>query len=299
MMGSVTTLLEAYRLPLTVRQAVSYLDDFTDRYQLLYLFKTFFPNDYTNSTLRPFPEGNEAYSPKECEFFRLIDRNLFELQDLAEYEYATGSDSRSRQIYTDWLSVPSWLEDFTQLHLGFQVMLVLCDNLEPKQLLDNLDLYWEGEQTGLKGELEGMVQILAEAYPVKADVDALETLGQKLGTPLGGWAKAIDMLDHCTGNLWLDSTWEEPIWLEWSEASVRQLTEDYQKAKIILAEVTNFLDWMVENVVNLAKVVTWWNELHQPQKLPTGLSQPYQQLGLNLKVVEETLIYNLGLKTRG
>jgi hypothetical protein len=69
------------------------------------------------------------------------------------------------------------------------------------------------------------------------------------------------MLDHDTGNIFLDPTDEMPVEpLEWSIEDMDFLIEHYQEANQIGNKATKLLDWLIASPLHLLEVITLWNE---------------------------------------
>ncbi len=66
-------LLRPYRVAVTVREALAYLEGIVAPLRLLALYKHFFPEEFAASKAQAFPAGGALYSDREVEFFQLIN----------------------------------------------------------------------------------------------------------------------------------------------------------------------------------------------------------------------------------
>jgi hypothetical protein len=95
------------------------------------------------------------------------------------------------------------------------------------------------------------------------DWQQLESLSAQAEEPLCFLADAISLIDHTTGNLWLDHYCESGFGLDWSIESVESLSHDWIEASRFWAEFDALTEWL-EQPTNITKTQTLWNQCQCP-----------------------------------
>jgi hypothetical protein len=109
----------------------------------------------------------------------------------------------------------------------------------------------------------------------KLDWEQLKSICARRATPLSFLPLALDMLDHDTGNIFLDSTDEtdaDP--LEWSIEDMDFLIEQYKQAGVLGEKASDFLDWLTASPLHLEEVIQLWNDCQQPEQPEESNTRP-------------------------
>ncbi|HEX2913748.1 MAG TPA: hypothetical protein VH186_23285 [Chloroflexia bacterium] len=267
-------LLKAYRLPLRLPEALAYLSRLQSSASLLALYRHFFPVEFARSHAATTPEKGCIYSPREIEFFELVDERFFPLP--LEYYLdlsAESGDERSERIEVLCLGLDWWELDLADLHPGWQLLLVLMGELELAALFpESPPAYWAAREE-LPWPRESLEEILREdntgenARQIysQGHLAALEKLvareGEGESAVLSALPLALRILMHDTGNLWLDPTPETAVDdAYWCEEDVEYLAAAYAEARRMMEEADRLLDWLTESTEHLSKGVELWKK---------------------------------------
>ncbi len=259
--------LNSFRLHLTFSQTAGYLNGLWQSANLLMLYRHYFPDDFAASTASAGIEivyDNSSgptclYSPKEKEFLALVSERLFPFYDgfLLERE-----DDREDLIYLPTFGIEWWSIDFDELKHGWQLLLFITGQAQDELKLKSEDFFTPEE-----------IAVLATIEGHRLDWDKFQTACGLKDEPLNFFPIAFDMLEHDTGNIFLDPADEasaDP--LEWSIDDMDFLIEQYTQAGVLWEKADKFLDWLVTaSPHHLEEVIRLWNEFQQPA--PSGNPQ--------------------------
>lgn len=259
--------LSPFRLPLTFSQATGYLRGLWHSANLLALYRHYFPAEFATSTtsdsieiLHSSSNGLTClYSPKEKEFLRLVDDRLFPFyaDQLLDEE-----EEREDLIYLPNFGVDWWTNEFEELERGWQLLLFITGSVQRDLGLKIEDCTDQEIQAAL---------LTIQGFNVKWDL--LSMVCAARAEPLCFLPIALDMLEHDTGNIFLDTTDETPAEpLEWSIEDMDFLIKQYQEAATLNEKVGKLLDWLTTSPVHLREVINLWNECQQPAAI-TGRQQ--------------------------
>lgn len=265
--GSATAYLNSFRLPLTVSHATSYLRSLWHSFNLLALYRHYFPVEFGASTAScdleiTYSGSGEPtclYNPKEREFLQLVDQRLFPYyaDHLLDEE-----EEREDLIYLPSFGVDWWSIEFDELERGWQLLLCITGTAQ--------------QDCGVKVEECFDLEVRAALLGIRRDKvvwDMLAVMCNGKSEPLSFLPVALDMLEHDTGNIFLDPTDETPADpLEWSIEDIDFLVAQYKEASLISEKVSNLLDWLTASPVHLREVITLWNECQQPLTNPNPRS---------------------------
>lgn len=250
--------LEGLRLPTTFAGAREYLQNLWHTTNLLSLYRHYFPQEFSSSQASAsiriggargsFRQSNELYSPKESEFLHLVDQQLFSIY--LDY-YLEEREERQEFILIPSYGPDWWDYRWEDLPGGWQTLLILTGCAEVAGNFNNV----EGSQS------EEIQTALAGLKGHKPDWEKLKALCLTRGEPLIYLPLAYDMLDHDTGNIFLDPTDESPAEdLEWSVTDMDFLIEQHKEAVDSLEKVEKLLDWLTTSPDHLEEVIELWNE---------------------------------------
>jgi hypothetical protein len=251
--------LNPFRLPLTFSQAMGYLRGLWHSANLLALYRHYFPAEFAASRssdsieiLHSSSKGLAClYSPKEKEFLKLVDARLFPFyaDHLLDEE-----EEREDLIYLPNFGVDWWTNEFEELEWGWQLLLFVTGSVQRDLGLKIEDCTDQ--------EIGAALQTI-QGFNVRWDL--LSMLSATRAEPLCFLPIALDMLEHDTGNIFLDPTDETPAEpLEWSIEDMDFLIEQYKQAGILNEKANQLLDWLTASPVHFREVVNLWNECQQP-----------------------------------
>ncbi len=254
--------------------AVEYLEQRELRYQLLFLYSHFFPQQYVQSQASVYlcleeEDGLLRYTEREIEFLQLVHRDLFPLNylDYLLEEQVYFIDPRS--ILVTPLGMGQ-LEDYEMsycdLALGDRILLPMTsigrENLENWQNHLGEDCYSEW----FDGELSSPPTMAEIAHPDLVDFKRLRRMCFQAKKPLCYLPFTLRLLDLNTRNIWLD---EEGGWLQgrsgttldWSKENVNYLHREYLKAQRIFDAAGSLIEWLETDLNNNFQfVLRLWNQ---------------------------------------
>lgn len=231
------TYLKQLRILIKVSEAVAFLEECRQNYIFYWLYKKLFSNEWIASTTSLERSNTYEYSPREKEFLKLVNEQLFPIpyeSDLDEERTST-IPIISYEFYSD--------EAIEDLDLAIILLLSL---LEPEYEL------------ALQAELEIYPQIQRNLNWMSLS----EKCQQLQNTPLAFLYEALSVIDHSTGCIFIDSSIEMYESLDWSEESVLALAADWQQCQEIWDRFNQLTDWLVEKK-NCFELIEFWNQCHE------------------------------------
>ncbi len=216
---------------------------FVSERQKYLLFRQFFPNEWENSRTSFFKAGvYENYTEKTNEFFELVHQHLFPL-------------------LSGWNEDPE--TDFDNFNIFSLNVDFCCEDIE----YENLRISFVAALLFFSGDAE-IWEFLTHNYPISQEdfpeinrysFDKIWNL-EKTGR-IGLYLTIFEVIDHSTGNPWLDTTnchYNE--YFSWNESTVELLNKSYREATEIL-EKTEILDGLIEANPKeiLAEMISLWN----------------------------------------
>jgi hypothetical protein len=242
----------------SVGQACRCLSDALDSVRILSLYQRCFPRQYVRSSSPLLIAGDDRYTEREFEFFRLVNQHLFPLPDDVMDDWP--DNERSEFIPLMPMGI-DWIENLDEWSLPVQVFATLVMGADASD--DILDAI--GPDT---------------PRPLGLDDDHIlnwkrfASLCRRAGGLMAWMPTAVEVVGHDTGNLWLDITFETldacPMYL-WTLEGVRELAAEWRKAKRMLDKTQAVLDWLEQNPRPLAQVIEFWNraiEVKHEQRQP-------------------------------
>jgi hypothetical protein len=257
-----------------ISDAVKYLEQRALRYQLLFLYSYYFPQQYGQSRASVYPNLEEdeewlKYTERELEFLQLINDNLFPLGYLDYLIEEQTYFIEPSQILVTPLGMGQ-LEDYEMsycdLAIADKALLPMSnigrENLEHWQNHLGEDCYSEW----FDAEFSSMPEMNEIAHPNNVNYRQLRHFCFEAGSPICYLPIALKLLDQNTNNIWLD---EEGGWtqdgsgttLDWSMENVNYLHKEYLKAQRILNIVGSLIDWLESDLTtNFQYIVKIWNQ---------------------------------------
>lgn len=264
--------LKQYRKILSPDDAIAYLKEQQISYSLELIYRHFFPIEFANSTAAsylpyPKPKRGNSYAPKEIELLDLIDDKLFPVND-----WICTNLIEERLYYIPITSNGiNWeTEDFdlSYIRKGWQALILLSsyyrwwlDLSQYEKVDDDDEIGWD--ESILKIRLEKI------ADPDLIDPELLEKLCVKAESPINFLPLAVQLMEHNTGNIWLDSYSQEEfseaveegdVNLTWTIENIKYLTNQHQGSEIIWNKIDLLINWLESDLTrNFKKVIKIWN----------------------------------------
>jgi hypothetical protein len=234
------------RRMVSVGQACRRLSDALDSVRILSLYKQYFPRQYARSPSPMLIAGDERYTEREYEFFRLVNQHLFPLPDEVMDDWP--DNQRDEYIPLTPMGI-DWTENLDEWSFPVQVLATLAMGTEASdEMLDAIGPGTPGP-IGLGGD-----HVL--------NWNCFASLCRRAGGLMAWVPAALEVVGHDTGILWLDITFESldacPLYL-WTLDGVKELAAEWRKAKKMLDKTQAVLDWLEPNPRPLAQVIEFWN----------------------------------------
>lgn len=232
-----------FQLPLTACEGITYLQKFNRQVALIALYKHYFPIEWSASTVDLWycSNQNSLYSDREIEFLTLVDERLFPIDNFIDF-FEEEELHLQIPIYPhniNWYELCSEDLNFSE---QFIMSLIGCGHsvedwlsafgFTPDKLFLSEDINW---------------QLLSE-------------LCQQQIEPLSFLYDVISLIDHSTGCIWLDTSFEEYITLPWCQESVDLLTHEWKIAQEYHVKTRQFDEWLDNSTQNCQKVLNLWNQ---------------------------------------
>lgn len=234
--------IRSFKIPITCLTAIIYLENLSERVNLLSLYQKIFPEKWLESTIPIDKQSHpaSAYFDREIEFIQLVNEHLFPIEyiDDIEFSYEHNSIPVSPQKF-EW-----WYEDFEELEYS------------EKFLLSLMGQGYNISQWELNFGFTPDYIALAE----KIYFETLVKLCRRYKSPLQYLDTAIRIIDYSTENIWLDITCETSDWLEWTYENIMFLSQRWKEA-ISMMEKSNKLTHLLETSLPARKAaVKIWNQ---------------------------------------
>lgn len=237
--------LEEFRFPLTLEDTNRELERYVEAVALLQLYQSTFPEEFAASVAER-SSVNGGHSGAEVEFFHLIHERLFPLEMLLDDVL---DEERYSFIPVEPLGIDQWDQPFEDFDLGWQLLFLLTGEGE-------LDVVEVDDETHAQ-----LARLLSTISAGQVDAQVMERLAAQVGGPLEGLLDAIRMIDHNTGTVWLDITYECGCYdADWSAETLRVLADEYRQARSILNRVDRLLSWLTDDPVqHFQEAIDLWN----------------------------------------
>lgn len=229
--------ISRFQVPQNIAQAVEELQRLDLASRLLALYRIFFPDEWQASTAPWLPSHRSPHSPREVEFFQLASERLFPLAE-------------------SWLDEPTPLIPFVPR--DFDWWNCNLEEWEPAEqfLLSLYDRGFWGEEFLEQFGLAPCRILSAE----QIDWRQLERLCQNVPPPLSYLYDTLSLIDHTTGSLFLDESWETGLCLEWSEEHLRLLSRHWATAEAIWLKEAELSQWLDRSPENKQAAIDLWNQ---------------------------------------
>lgn len=234
--------IHSFKIPITCLTAIIYLENLSERVNLLSLYQKIFPEQWLDSTIPIDKQSHpaSAYMDREIEFIQLVNDHLFPIEYIDEIEFSPEHNS----IPVSPQRVEWWYEDFEELEYS------------EKFLLSLMGQGYNISQWELNfGFTPDYIALAKEIY-----FETLVKLCRRYKSPLQYLDTAIRIIDYSTENIWLDVTCETSDWLEWTYENIVFLAQKWQEA-VSMMEKSNKLTHLLETSLPARKAaVKIWNQ---------------------------------------
>jgi hypothetical protein len=235
------------RRRLSAPSAVSTLREINGAANLLGLFKHFFPAAFARQE-GLLLDAPERLREAQLEFLRLVSRRFFYIPEVYYEDAALAAEELPvSYIPVDPFLPDWWNEDPGDLPVIFQTLLALGGRLAD-----------EAEWTeGVRQAVEAGKKFEGR----KLDPGRLAAASKKAKGPLKYLALALDVLDHDTGNPWLDTSYDMPLTdAEWSAENVTLLAKAFREARRIQKKVFALDRWLGADAARTKELVALWSQ---------------------------------------
>ncbi|MBD2613953.1 hypothetical protein H6G94_22195 [Nostoc punctiforme FACHB-252] len=234
--------IHSFKIPITCLTAVNYLENLSERVNILSLYQRLFPEKWLESTIPINKQSHptSAYLDREIEFINLVNENLFPVEYIDEIEFNPERDS----ILVSPQRLEWWNEDFEELVYS------------EKFLLSLMGQGYNISQWKLNfGFTPDYIAPAEEIY-----FEKFVKLCRRYKNPLQYLDIAIQIIDYSTENIWLDITCETSDWLDWTYENIIFLAQKWQEA-VSMIEKSNKVNHLLETSISARKAaVKIWNQ---------------------------------------
>jgi len=255
------TRLSRYLLKRTVEEAETYLYQRLETATLFYVctrhcqaaFRKLVPREVARDQDRLLPSAGHPYSEGELTCLELISETLFPFA----YEHlemaAQDEGERLANIPLYSFGIEHLSSGFGEYNAGWTMLALLNRNITPS------------EATDLPARvLSTVVVALSKARWYSQESwswDIFKATCAAAGSPLVALPIAIQMLDHDTGNLFLDPTDEMAVEdATWSLEDIELLTKEWKEAQDLHSQAERLTEWLAEDPARrFRKVIDVWN----------------------------------------
>lgn len=235
-------LLQCYRLPQSLEEAHQYLDRLSLCLHILDLYQHSFPDAFARSLARSLPQDDEAYSPREAEFFMRVDAELFPIY----VDFLIGGaapDERSAAIPIASLGRSIFNEEVADLPEEWQLAFFLAGEISAEDFAASHPELTPTENSPVS---------LTTATDWPAFFREWHDITEASDPVIAAVLPALEMAAHDTGNAFLDPTEETPIeGYHWNREDVDSLWADFRQALVMLRQVEDLFHWLTEEPARL------------------------------------------------
>lgn len=262
--------LKRFKLQMSFFDSAACLNTILNSVHFLKLYQHYFPVEFAASNTSLFPvsgshdtsEGAWVYSPREVEFFYLVNERLFPLDLDTMFEYDLDEGIRSDMIHLEYSGHGFAVEDndYTDYGLGWQLVASIFSYFASSL---------ETPDTPAGRAYERLLAKLDHSRPVDSDVLKELCWAEGAAPELTYLPLARDVLNHNTDNCFIDPDYTYPVedamWSE-GEEIIDFLTEAHKKAHRIWDDCEILMEWIEKSPKNYRKVIEVCKKAQQPLK---------------------------------
>lgn len=218
-----------------IERSLDYLSAIRSRMVIFDLYQQCFPNDWAATTASSVSLGT-SYSDREIEFFQRLEDHWFPIYVPEER--------------LDYIEIQRFSCDLDEIEF---------DELSAVESLIT-GLYGNSDWHSVMQKLGSPTEIEPPIASQRVEWKRLEKVFSKAEAPLRYFPNCIRCVGRFTGNVFFDSSWEEPLdGFDWTIESLTLLREEWQKAKRLLEQEQELDDWLTEDPSRIGQIVALWN----------------------------------------
>ena len=208
------------------------------------LFRDMFPEEWTRSRASLYQAGHyKKYSERTNQLFELINEKCFPLLGL----WHDDPDAEFEKFSIPQLNFDLCCEEFYYEDMRTSYVAGLLFYFRESEIWDFFT-----DKYGVSAS--DFPEVRSDPHPnVWKEKQAVETKA---------YSDLLKLVDHATGNPWLDSTHcQYADWYEWSRETIESLTESYRQADRAFENLQE-LDGKIESETRktLLELITFWNQ---------------------------------------
>jgi hypothetical protein len=248
--------LPRYLLPRTIEEAEDYLSRRLETATLFFvcdrhlplIFERRFPGEWVADQEKILPpDADTSYSQGELKCLELIAEHLFPFayEHLEMVAHDEGERLCVIPLYS--FGIDLWNYGLGELSPGWKMLALLNRDIAP--------------QNGIVPRCA--LTALKEARPYTREAwswDVFRATCADCEEPLSSLPVALQMLDHDTGNLFLDPSDDAPVEdATWTLSDIELLAQHWKEAQDLRMKADQLADWLAEDPRRFRKVVDLWN----------------------------------------
>ncbi len=246
--------LRCSQLPKSFWEADFFLRRLRQTVHLMVVYHTHFPEEFPRDWMadqqKVLPEDENTYSEAELSCLWLIEERLFPFA--LEHLLMCADEGERLATIPLWpYGIDRWEQPLSSFEPGWQMLLLLVEMTREEGVgelvADVLLILGQAKHTGRGISLEW-----------------LDTLCQQEDVPVRFLPIALRMIDHSTGNAFLDSTDEMPCEdMYWDVDDMALLAQHWSEAQTMREQTDALAEWLAANPQHLRKVVELWNHVQR------------------------------------
>ena len=246
--------LPRFKLPRTIDEAEEYLSWRLQTATLLWICAHYLPGKLSPSIAKAqdllLPTHEVVWSEGESACQQMIAWELIPYDEEGPELIAMEEGERTPYMQLLPMGLDHWTNGFGEFNQGW-LMLGLLDR--------------EASADDLAGLPQVCKEALSHAHPYRtitwADEELVEAC-RRAGAPYDALPTAIHILDHSTGNLFLDPTYDGPLTEQFAweyREGMEYLIGEWQQGQKMLGRAEEFTEYLAAHPGCLRKVVDLWN----------------------------------------
>jgi len=247
--------LRRYLLPRTIEEAQEYLGRRLETATLFSVcarhcpgaFRRRFPKEWVTDQNSLLP-SDKPYSAGELKCLDLIAEEVFPFAEEYLEEVSRGEGQRMDFVPLYSYGVDFWSDGLQEMNGGWTMLALLNRDIEGAKE--------HGMPACVCAALKKAKLFAGQAW----SVDIFKATCAPVVEPLRFLPVAIQMLDHDTGNLFLDPTDETPVTdAQWTLSDLEMLAREWREAKVMQSQADHLTKWLERTPTHFRKVVDLWN----------------------------------------
>ncbi len=264
-------------MPLDVKEAVRMFWQRQERGMFLFLYRTYFPEDYRLSQESEEIDPGWNYSPREVEFFYLTLDHLLPLLDVEYISQIGAQGERASDMIPVCPYEMPWWSEFEHLTPGWQYLRLLSGTFTLDEVNDVLP-----ERVGLPENLLADLFVASRTMSTASPADQTRARRFFLAQDSlsAGFGRILALYQRQTGIGWLDTHPEDEIPYEgycWCETHFEGLIQEYHAAQVYEEQANAFANELVNNMSLLRQLLTMLRQVVPNQTAAPTVKGPGRQ----------------------